>query len=74
VTRIGALAPVAAILMLGWPQLPAQAIVLHLPLCHGGVVDLPVHRDGEPGKDKSCALGCHGPLCSSRKRAGTPSV
>jgi hypothetical protein len=59
--------------MLGWPGLPAQARVLHLPLCHGGAVDIPVGPKA-PAHDKSCPAGCHAPLCQNRKRPGAPSV
>jgi hypothetical protein len=72
-TRAGLILALAAVTMLGWPAASAPARVLHIPLCHGGVLDVPVGPEA-PQHDKSCPSGCHAPLCQSRKRPGSPSV
>jgi len=55
---------------LGLLTAPASSAVLQVLSCHGGLIDLPIKQDGKPAHDKNCALGCHAPLCQSRKRRG----
>ena len=58
---------------LGLLAAPASTAVLQVPACHGVFIDLPIKQDGKPDHDKNCALGCHAPLCQSRKRRGAPA-
>ena len=46
---------------------PVSGRMLRVPLCHGGVLDLPVKGE-KPGRDKTCPFGCHAPLCQDKKK------
>lgn len=63
-----------AVAMLALPALPAPATVLHMKMCGGGTVDLPISHGDKAPRGRDCPAGCHAPLCQQRKRAGEPSV
>ncbi len=47
----------AAIAMMAWPTIPADATVLHVELCNGGTAQIPIDREHKPKRD--CASPCH---------------
>jgi len=73
VTRSAALLGIVAILGVS-AGTPAVSSAIHLKMCHGGFADIPIRENGKPSRDKSCAFGCHAPLCQDRKRRPAPQL
>lgn len=74
-SRLRPLLPsIGAAAMLVSTALPAQATVLHIKMCGGGTVDIPIGHGGKTPRGRDCPAACHAPTCQQRKRAGVPSV
>lgn len=65
--------PLLAVLMIAWPAAARTGTrTLHVALCGGGTVDLPIGGGGRPGDDdhgSGCVTACHAVL-GNRKRSG----
>ncbi len=62
--------PILAVAMLAWPAAAREeGRTLHVALCGGGTVEIPIGDGGEDEHRGGCVTACHAVL-GNRKRSG----